>query len=255
MEKIKSIIKFIISILILIIVTTISSCSLAANTKIYTSKLIKGDNLEFTGKTWAVYKTKSEAQSIGEDKHPKTKRNLKKGEKIKILEISGNAIKIKKDEYIYYGSNASRYFKKIQEKDIKTDDKKNTKSSDSKKSNDTKKSTEIKLKTEKVNKVNYYVISDSLNDVLKKVGEQPKGHCLEYALKYADELLTKKTSYKVLGSDDEKAILKVVASEIYEGRPVFARAQTSKKVKENGKEMCKRHFVTIVRNKKESGFK
>lgn len=231
-------IKLIITMLTIIIVSSISGSSFAANAKIYTSKLTKGESLEFKGKTWAVYKTKTEAQSIGDDKHPKIKRNLKTGEKINILEISGNAIKIKKDEYIYYGSNANRYFAKIQKKKAETDKKQNTQNN--------------KQYTEG----DYYVISNSLNDVLKDVGPQNPGECLTYACKYANYLLgNKSTQYHLIGSENKNSLLKVVASEINEGRPVIARAETSTKKKINGKAMCGRHFVTIVRNKKEGRFK
>ena len=210
---------------------------------VYTSKLTKGENFKFTGKTWNVYKTKAEAQSIEEGKHPTIKRTIKNGEKITILSKDGNTLKIKKDEYIYYGLTAKNYFIKVKANDDKTEKKQNAQNNKSK--NNTKK------KNERCTDGDYYIVNNSVNDVLKNVGPQNPGECLKYACKYANYVLgNKSTQYHLIGSENKISILKVVASEINAGRPVVARAETEKKTKVNGKDMCGRHFVTIVGIKK-----
>ena len=220
---------------------------------VYTSKLTNGESLVFIGQTWYVFKTKAEAQSIEDGKHPEIKRNIKSGEKIKILDISGNTLKISNNEYIYYGSNAKYYFQNLKDT-TQIEKNKNIKNNENNKKKDTnKKKEDNKSKNKKYTDGDYYVISNSLKDVLKNVGPQNPGECLAYACKYANYLLEdKSTSYRLIGCENKKTILKVVASEINEGRPVIARAETERKRKINGKEMCGRHFVTIVRNKKES---
>ena len=236
------------------ILSTISKKNLTV--PVYTSKLTKGESLVFIGQTWYVFKTKTEAQSVEEGKHPEIKRNIKSGEKIKILGICGNTLKINNNEYIYYGSNAKYYFQNVKDS-TQTEKNKNTKNNDNnKKNNNNKKKEDNKSKNKKYTDGDYYVISNSLKDVLNNVGPQNPGECLAYACKYANYLLEdKSTSYRLIGCENKKTILKVVASEINEGRPVIARAATSNKKKINGKDMCGRHFVTIVRNKKECRFK
>lgn len=95
----------------------------------------------------------------------------------------------------------------------------------------------------------YRVVSDSLDKILRDVGEQTPDKCLDYSNMYAHKIVS--GSYKLLASESKTLILKVAASELYEGRPVIARVTTSNKKTINGIEMCSRHFVTIVRNKKE----
>ena len=106
-------IKIIVMVTILITIFFISVNSYAAK---YTTQLSKNDKLKFTGNAWSVYKTQAIAESLGNGKHPKVKRYLKKGETFQILEVKGNVLKIKNNEYIYYGSTAAKYFKKINEK-------------------------------------------------------------------------------------------------------------------------------------------
>ena len=115
MEKIRNIkTKLLLTLTILVIVFNMSINSYAA--KIYTSQLEKGDNLEFKGTAWCVYKSKKIAQKVGNGEHPTAKRYIKKREKFKILEIDKNVVKIAKNEYIYYGSTAKKYFKKVDQK-------------------------------------------------------------------------------------------------------------------------------------------
>lgn len=111
----KNINKLIVTILLLINILTMSTNSFA-KTIIRTNKLSIGDQLKFTGTMWKVYKNKKIAQSVGKGKRPKAKRYIKKGEKIEILKIEGNVLKISSNEYIYYASNASKYFKKEKQK-------------------------------------------------------------------------------------------------------------------------------------------
>ena len=114
MEKIRNIkTKLLLTLTILVIVFNMSINSYAA--KIYTSQLEKGDNLEFKGTAWCVYKSKKIAQKVGNGEHPTAKRYIKKREKFKILEIDKNVVKIAKNEYIYYGSTAKKYFKSVEE--------------------------------------------------------------------------------------------------------------------------------------------
>ena len=115
MEKIGNIkTKLMVALTILVIVFNMSINSYAV--KIYTSKLEKGDKLEFKGTAWCVYKSKKIAQKVGNGERPIVKRYIKKGEKFKILEIDKNVVKIAKNQYIYYGSTAKKYFKKVDQK-------------------------------------------------------------------------------------------------------------------------------------------
>ena len=107
-------IKFTMFILIIIYISTFTTNSLAVQ-KIYTSKLVKGNQLKFTGTAWKVFKTKKSAKSVANGKSPTAKRFIKNKEKIRILEIDGNVLKIAEKEYIYYGSTASKYFKDTKE--------------------------------------------------------------------------------------------------------------------------------------------
>lgn len=100
--------KLIVSIIFLIVIITISIKSFAAN--IYTSKLSKGDNLQFTGNAWTIYNSKDNAKALKKDS---SNKRLKKNDKFTIMEIDGNVLKIKDKAYIYYGSTAKNYFKKI----------------------------------------------------------------------------------------------------------------------------------------------
>lgn len=110
-------IKFTMFILIIIYISTFTTNSLAVQ-KIYTSKLVKGNQLKFTGTAWKVFKTKKSAKSVANGKNPTAKRFIKNKEKIRILEIDGNVLKIAEKEYIYYGSTASKYFKDTKEQTI-----------------------------------------------------------------------------------------------------------------------------------------
>lgn len=413
--------SLIIAIIIIIVICTQSVNSFAA-TKIYTSKLSKGDYMQFTGKSWSVYKTKEKARGVEKGSNNSGYIFLKNGETFKILEKDGNILKIKDNAYIYYGSTASKYFKKIEKKeDDSVQDPNNDgnllKDSEPKESDDSKKADdnnnnkpkaykegsynsnrykefkknkeswsknakivysalikagstptgacamlgnitaesrlnptlknssnhygivqwggsrlknlkkrknyktvevqtkfmidelknsysstwkkmikaeekdlinttiyirekyevcgpgsqpyrnefaidwynyftyndkkeEVKNPDNKIIKDGYIVVSNSLDNILKKVGEQKPGECLIYSEKYSKKILNNNSAkYTILGSNDKKEILKVVASEINQGRPVIARVETSSKKKINGKEMCSRHFITIVRNK------
>ena len=107
----------------------------------------------------------------------------------------------------------------------------------------------------------YIVVNDNVNSVLKSIGGQ-KGDqdCLEYSEKYSKKLLNNQSaSFKTIGGNDKKIILKVAASEIQNGRPVIARVIglqytqgiINKVVKDEEERKNKyycRHFVTIVRN-------
>ena len=106
-------------------------------------------------------------------------------------------------------------------------------------------------KTYTYNGATYIIPKVSLSSVLSKIGKQTPDACLTYASKYANQIFSssgnrKITSYKMLGSQDKKAILKVVAQELSQGRPVITRVngKTHKGTKYS------RHFVTIVGIKK-----
>jgi len=252
--------KSLVAIIILIVISTMSIKSFAVN-KIYTKELSKGDNLVFTGNLWKVYKTKAIAESVGNGKHPSDIRKIKKGEKINILKIDGNVLKINNNEFIYYGSTASKYFNKVEKKDKQIDQKndKNIINPEPTPEPATTPEPEPAPAPETKQKSNgnkrytdgeYYVVSKSLDSILKKVGAQNPNECLIYSERYAKKILNNNSAnFKILGSNNKKAILKVIASEINAGRPVIARVTTSRKTKINGIEMCGRHFVTIVRNK------
>ena len=105
--------KIISAIVFFLIIIVMSTECLALT--IRTTNLKNNDKLKFTGNTCSVFKTLEEAKSIENGKHPIVKRYIKNGEIIRILEINENVLKIDQDEFIYYGSTASRYFEKIEE--------------------------------------------------------------------------------------------------------------------------------------------
>ncbi len=100
--------KSIIAFLLLIAILMVPFTSFA--TKLYTTKLNKGDTLKFTGYAWAVYTSLTAARDL-DTSH--LARYMAPNEKIKILSIDGNVLKIGNKEYIYYGSTASTYFKLV----------------------------------------------------------------------------------------------------------------------------------------------
>ena len=144
MEKIRNIkTKVIVVLTILIIVFIMSANSYA--TKIYTSELKKEDKLTFKGNSWSVFESKELAQKVGNGEHPTAKRYMRNGEKLTILAIDQNVLKIAKNEYIYYGSTAAKYFTKVEgNKENKDTGNKNTASKNTGNKNTASKNTASK---------------------------------------------------------------------------------------------------------------
>lgn len=91
----------------------------------------------------------------------------------------------------------------------------------------------------------YWLVCEEskLDDILKKIGAQPPDYCLVYSERYAHEIIPKSSTKQLIGCENKKLLLQVAAKEIYEyHRPVIPRVVA----KGNS-----RHFVTIVRYKKE----
>ena len=96
---------------------------------------------------------------------------------------------------------------------------------------------------------NKYVIIKTNNgyqNVLSKIGKQNPDGCLNYSLKYSDEIFNdsnsnKISSYQNIASDDEKEILKVMANEVLNGRPCVIRVNGAPKV-----DGYTRHFVAVT---------
>lgn len=92
--------------LVIIVLIGCSSQILAA----YTDNIKVGDTLKFTGTSWAVYKTEYSARTLDSSN---VKKYLNKNKTITVEFKSGNVLKIGENEYIYYGSTASKYFSKV----------------------------------------------------------------------------------------------------------------------------------------------
>lgn len=120
--------KIILAIIMVLSIIGITLNSMAG-TKLYTEGLNKGDILSFTennATAWNVYKSKKNALKTTEDKSVKAVKYLKKGDKIKINLVSSkyeNVLGIDlirdgkttaKYGYIHYGSDAEKYFKKVE---------------------------------------------------------------------------------------------------------------------------------------------
>ena len=91
----------------------------------------------------------------------------------------------------------------------------------------------------------YWLVCEEskLDSILQRIGSQPPNYCLVYSEKYAHEIIPKSSTKHLIGSENKKLLLQVAAKEIYEyRRPVIPRVVA----KGNS-----RHFVTIVRYKKE----
>lgn len=110
--------KIIISVLIAIAIIFISLSSWAVETYAQKQKILAGNKLKFTGESWVIYKSKAGANERNQDNK---KRYLKKGEIITVVSVATdcNVICIGSStnkEFMYYGANASEYFKKQAEK-------------------------------------------------------------------------------------------------------------------------------------------
>ena len=127
-------IRFIVVLTILGMIFTllVNSSVYAKSKEIYTTELAKGDKIEFTGTAWCVYKSDAIAQKVGKGEHPKVKKYLKNGKKYKIIAKNGNVLKIGNKEFIYYGSTANNYFKKIEDNQKETSKTVANKTSDNK---------------------------------------------------------------------------------------------------------------------------
>ena len=96
---------------------------------------------------------------------------------------------------------------------------------------------------------NKYVVVKTNNgyqNVLTKIGKQNPDGCLNYSLKYSDEIFNdsnsnKIMSYQSIGSNNEQDTLKVMANEVLEGRPCVIRVNGAPKP-----DGYTRHFVAVT---------
>jgi len=199
--------KLIVSVIFLIVTITISIKSFAAN--IYTSKLSKGDILQFTGNAWHVYSTKDNAKSLKKDSNNKT---LKKDDKFTILEIDGNVLKIKDKAYIYYGSTAKDYFKKIEKNSAKNESDNSTNAQEitvnptpSPDPIITEETTDDRIVT-----VTELIVQNMPTKTEYLVGEDFDKKGMKIVAKYSDKSKKEITNYKILDGEklkvDQKSI-------------------------------------------------
>ena len=87
---------------------------LGITTSVYAdaSKVAVGSKYKFTGGSWCVYKTLAAAENL-DSKY--LVRHIKNEETITVKAKKGNVLKIANNQFIYYGSTASKYFKKVGE--------------------------------------------------------------------------------------------------------------------------------------------
>ena len=102
--------------------------------------------------------------------------------------------------------------------------------------------------TMEYNKETYVVVKtkNGYQTVLNNIGKQNPDGCLNYSLKYSDEIFNDSASQKIMsyqsvGSNDEKEILKVMANEVLDGRPCVIRVNGAPK--DGG---YTRHFVAVT---------
>ena len=96
---------------------------------------------------------------------------------------------------------------------------------------------------------NKYVVIKTNNgyqNVLSKIGKQNPDGCLNYSLKYSDEIFNdsnsvKLSSYQSIGSADEQEIFKVMANEVLDGRPCIIRVTGMPKG-----DGYTRHFIAVT---------
>lgn len=96
---------------------------------------------------------------------------------------------------------------------------------------------------------NKYVVVKTNNgyqNVLSKIGKQNPDGCLNYSLKYSDEIFNdsnsnKIMSYQAIGSNNEQDTLKVMANEVLDGRPCVIRVNGAPK-----SDGYTRHFVAVT---------
>ena len=96
---------------------------------------------------------------------------------------------------------------------------------------------------------NKYIVVKTNNgyqNVLNKIGKQNPDGCLNYSLKYSDEIFNDSNSNKIsgyqgIGSNDENETLKIMANEVLEGRPCVIRVNGAPK-----QDGYTRHFVAVT---------
>ena len=96
---------------------------------------------------------------------------------------------------------------------------------------------------------NKYVVIKTNNgyqNVLTKIGKQNPDGCLNYSIKYSDEIFNDSNSVKIsayqgIGSNDESEILKVMANEVLDGRPCIIRVTGMPK-----RDGYTRHFIAVT---------
>ena len=95
---------------------------------------------------------------------------------------------------------------------------------------------------------NYVVVktNNGYQSVLNKIGRQNPDGCLDYSLKYSDEIFSnsdsnKIMSYQSIGSNDEQEILKIMSNEVINGRPCVIRVNGAPKG-----DGYTRHFVAVT---------
>ena len=94
-----------------------------------------------------------------------------------------------------------------------------------------------------------YVIIKTNNgyqNVLKKIGKQNPDGCLNYSIKYSNEIFNDSNSnkisgYQIIGSSDENEIFKVMANEVLDGRPCIIRVTGMPK-----RDGYTRHFIAVT---------
>ena len=87
----------------------------------------------------------------------------------------------------------------------------------------------------------------SLDSILSKYGRQVPNECLDWACKYVKDMIGA-SSYRIIGSEDKKILLRVAAAELRSGRPVIAHVIGKGRTYDpDGEIRGSRHFITIVR--------
>ena len=185
----------IVASIIIIAMNLLSRNSYAAG--VYTAKLSKGDCLKFIGDSWIIYPTKDKAIALKKDSKISY---LKKGDKITIMEVYGNVLKIKDNGYIYYGSTAANYFEKI-EKKTEEKNKKEQKNKEDEKNKKEQKNKEDE-KNKEIPKLTEIIVTNKPNKTIYNKGDKFSNKGMIVLAKYSDKSKKEIKNYTIL--DGEK---------------------------------------------------
>ena len=190
--------------MVLVLVILILILGISTNVYANASNVAVGNKYKFNGSAWCVFKTFDAAEELDDNY---LVRYLKNGETITVKAKKGNVLKIANNEFIYYGSTAEKYFKKVAT---------------------TSKNTEVNnlknpdVVTDKDNIIRVrYSAKDVVNNKSTKNGTD-KNVCLYYAKRMMGN-----NKIKLNGQKTTNNLFNTIIKEINSGRPILIKARKS----------------------------